>query len=100
MLLHIFSFTCGRQFTLSIIQNKELILELEKKADLLPPILTDNIRKFEEPISPPPIGVPISSSLPHSYSSGNRLAMFSTGSGSNGSPSTSFDSFQESCSLW
>uniref|UniRef100_A0A914YZH0 BEACH domain-containing protein n=1 Tax=Panagrolaimus superbus TaxID=310955 RepID=A0A914YZH0_9BILA len=97
LLLHIFSFTCGRQFTLSIIQNKDLILELEKKGDVSP-VLPEISRRCEESLSPPASTI-LSSSLPHSYSSGNRLAMFTTGSGSNGSPSASFDSFQESCSL-
>ena len=93
VLLHIFSFTCGRQYTFSIIQNKELILKLEQRADIKPDLpqsqfKTRSITKAIsiEPASPPPT-TPLSCSLP----SGNRLSMFSVESDSNGSPSFSLD---------
>ncbi|KAE9550361.1 hypothetical protein FO519_006421 [Halicephalobus sp. NKZ332] len=91
ILLHIFSFTCGRQYTFSIIQNKDLILKLEQKADSQPEIPESQFKSKSKPISiesmSPPLTTPLSCSLP----SGNRLSLFSTESDSNGSLSFSLD---------
>uniref|UniRef100_A0A7E4UU69 BEACH domain-containing protein n=1 Tax=Panagrellus redivivus TaxID=6233 RepID=A0A7E4UU69_PANRE len=93
LLVHLFSFTCGRQYTFSIIQNKELINKLEASAQLTPvlPQLDPRLRyggSMPKSITSSPSS---SNSLSRSLPSGNRISTFYVPESSHTPPTSSLE---------